>query len=144
MDGTLFPGNPNTISNGISTSTDPVRATIFAIESATDNGAFKGFVQIAIPSDMNTIKLLGPNRRVDKELEIIFSTSSENFSKLSKVELSVEDSKKIVKEIYGIDLPNRISSKDVENARYLTEVLPKSSLEQSYQFYQKAIQYNKK
>jgi hypothetical protein len=97
-----------------------------------------GFVQIAISSDLNGIPLQYPNRRVPFELEVIFNTPAINFANLSKVEMSVEDARNLVKEVFNIDLPSRISVNDIENAVYLTKNLPKSSLEKSFEFYQKA------
>jgi hypothetical protein len=143
-DNSLYPGNPNSIAYGISTSTDPIVATIFAIESATDNPAFKGSVQCGIPKDLPNLVFSYPNRRWDKELEVIINTPANNFATLAKIEISVEDARKLVKEVFGRDLPSRISSSDVENARYLTETVPKSSLEKSFEFYVKSIKYNLK
>jgi hypothetical protein len=141
VDGSLFTGNPNSQLGGISTSTDPVRGTIFAIESATANPSFKGVLQMGLPSDLGELKLVSPNRRVKIELEAIIKTSADDFSNLSKVEISVEDARKLVKEVYDIDLPNRIDS---GLSRELLETLNVSSLEKSFEFYQKAIQFNLK
>jgi hypothetical protein len=143
-DNWLYPGNPNSIANGISTSTDPIVATLFAIESATDNPTFKGSVQCGMPKDLLNLALTAPNRRWDKELEAIINAPATSFANLAKIEISVDDARKLVKEVFGRDLPNRISSSDVENVRYLTETLPKSSLEKSFEFYVKSIKYNLK
>lgn len=140
-DGSLFPGNPNSQLNGISTSTDPVRGTIFAIESATGNPNFKGVLQLGLPADLGDLKLVSPNRRVDIELEAIMKTSADDFASLSKVEISVEDARKLVKEVYDIDLPSNLDS---TISRELLETLDVSSLEKSLEFYQKALQYNTK
>jgi len=134
-DGSLFLGNPNTIANGISTSTDPIKSTIFAIESATNSGG-KGVLQIALPNDLKNINLLAPNRRVNIELEVVFETSAESFSKLSKVEIPVEKARQAVKEIYGIELPSTIRRNVADE---LLRTLPASSLEQSFNFYQKIL-----
>ncbi len=60
---------------------------------------------------------------------------------LSKVEISVEDARKLVKEVYGIDLPSNLNS---NTSRELLETLDVSSLEKSLEFYQKSFQYNTK
>ena len=44
--GELFSGNLNSIGNGASTSTDPIVATIYGIESSSLKGAGKGFLQV--------------------------------------------------------------------------------------------------
>ena len=133
LNGNLFPGNPNAIANGISTSTDPIKSTIFAIESATNSGS-KGVLQIALPENLTGTKLLAPNRRISLELEVIFETSAENFSKLSKVEIPVENARQLVKEVYGIELPSTMKRNIADE---LLETLPASSLEQSFEFYTK-------
>lgn len=140
-DNTLYSGNPNSIEHGISTSTDPVVATIFATESATLTSEFKGVLQIALPDELKNVVLSPPNRR-PFELEVIFKTSADDFSNLSKIEISIEDARKLVKEIFNIDIPSKIYSQELNNSRYLLENLPKSSLEKSFEFYQKAIKYN--
>jgi hypothetical protein len=143
-DNWLYPGNPNSIANGISTSTDPVVATLFAIESATDNPTFKGSVQAGIPKDLLNLALTAPNRRWDKELEAIINAPANDFANSAKIEISVEDARKLVKEVFGLDLPARISFDDPANVAYLTSTLPKSSLEKSLEFYLKSIKYNLK
>lgn len=140
-DNSLFPGNPNSQVYGISTSTDPIRGTIFAIESVTKNGSYKGVLQIGIPDELRNIKLSSPNRRVDIELEVILKTSSDDFAQLTKVEISVDDARKLIKEVYDIDLPKKIDS---DYARELLETSKISSLDESFDFYQKALQFNTK
>jgi hypothetical protein len=135
LNGNLFPGNPNTIANGISTSTDPIKSTIFAIESATGSGS-KGVLQIALPNELANTKLLAPNRRVNIELEVVFETSAENFSKLSKVEIPIEKARQAIKEIYGVELPTRLGR---DEATELLKTINASSLEQSFDFYQKIL-----
>lgn len=137
----LFSGNTNTIEYGISTSTDPMVALIFAIETATTRQE-RGVLQIAIPANISSLKMSRPNVRVKYELEIILETPAENYSKLSTIEISTEDARKLVKEIYGEDIPSRIDFKGFDNAVNLTRELKHSTLEQAYEFYQKAIKYN--
>ncbi len=141
VDGSLFPGNPNSQLGGISTSTDPIRGTIFSIESATANPSFNGVLQMGLPVDLGDLKLIAPNRRVKIELEAILKASADDFANLSKVEISVEDARKLVKEVYDIDLPSSIDS---DLSRELLENLDASSLEKSLEFYQKAIKFNLK
>jgi len=68
--------------------------------------------------------------------------SADDLSNLSKVEISVEDARKLVKEVFDIDLPTSIV--DQTASRELLESLNVSSLEKSFEFYQKAIQYSTK
>jgi len=138
-DNSLFPGNLNTQVFGISTSTDPIKATIFSIESATSNGAYKGVLQIGLPNDLKNIALSAPNYRVAKELEVVLNTPASNFANLSKVEISVENARKLVKEVYGVDLPTNLPRSYADE---LLETIPESSLDKAFEFYQKAIQYN--
>ncbi len=140
-DNELFPGNTNSQVFGISTSTDPIKATIFSIESATSNGAYKGVLQIGLPNDLKSIALSAPNYRVAKELEVVLNTPASNFANLSKVEISVENARKVIKEVYGIDLPSNLTRSYADE---LLETIPESSLDKAFEFYQKAIQYNTK
>ncbi|PXY42533.1 hypothetical protein DMB65_00455 [Flavobacterium cheongpyeongense] len=139
IDNSLFPGSTNAQIGGMSASTDPVKSTIFSIESATQYGGSKGVLQMGLPIDLKNITLSAPNRRVDIELEIIFNTSAENFAKTSKIEISVENARKVVKEVFGIDLPSSLTR---DSADHLLRTLPASSLDKSLEFYQKAIKYN--
>ncbi|MGQ1948760.1 hypothetical protein ACT3CD_16840 [Geofilum sp. OHC36d9] len=141
VDGSLFPGNPNTQLGGISTSTDPVRGTIFAIESATANPNFKGVLQMGLPTDLGDIKLIAPNGRANIELEAIMNVSADNFSSLAKVEIPIEEARRLVKEIFDIDLQSSISRQLSDD---LLNSLPVSDLNKSLEFYQKAIQFSTK
>lgn len=141
VDGSLFPGNPNTQLGGISTSTDPVRGTIFAIESATANPNFKGVLQMGLPTDLGDIKLIAPNGRANIELEAIMNVSADNFSSLAKVEIPIEEARRLVKEIFDIDLQSSISRQLSDD---LLNTLPVSDLNKSLEFYQKAIQFSTK
>ena len=138
-DNALFPGNTNSQTFGISTSTDPIKATIFSIESATSNAAYKGVLQIGLPNDLKNIALSAPNYRVAKELEVVLNTSASRFASLSKVEISVENARKLVKEVYGVDLPTNLYRSYADE---LLETIPESSLDKAFEFYQKALQYN--
>jgi len=131
----LFQGNPNTIQNGISTSTDPIRATIFAIEAQSINKGTKGLLQIGLTKDLKDITLVAPNYRVEIEMEVILKTSANNFSKMSK-EISIDQARKLIKEVYNIDLPTSI--RDFNDSRLLLETVPISTLEEAVIFQQKA------
>ena len=139
--GALYPGNSNSQLKGISTSTDPIRGTIFAIESATANPNFKGVLQMGLPADLGNLKLTAPNSRVNIELEAVLKTSADNFSNLTKVEISVDDARRLVKEVFDIDLPSSISRAKSDE---LLKDINASNLNKSLEFYQKAIQYNTK
>ncbi|HEY8936098.1 MAG TPA: hypothetical protein VIM65_12790, partial [Cyclobacteriaceae bacterium] len=129
---------------GISTSTDPVKATIFAIESASENKDYIGILQIGLPNELRNFKLSPPNYyRYEKELEVIFNIRAEEFEKLSKVEISINDARKLVKEVFNIDLPASLRQETGESLRLLEE-LPASSLEKSFEFYEKAVKYSTK
>ena len=58
---------------------------------------------------------------------------------MSKVEISVENARKLVKEVYGVDLPSNLSRNYADE---LLETIPESSLDKAFEFYQKALQYN--
>jgi hypothetical protein len=137
--GELFLGNANTIANGVSTSTDPIRATIFAIESATEYGQ-KGILQIAIPKDLKKLLLLPANDRVAKELEVILKTGANEFSKMTKLEISVDDARKIINELYDVQLPSKISQRGAfNNPNLLFAEIPRLTLEQSFEFYKQVL-----
>jgi hypothetical protein len=137
--GDLFLGNANTIANGISTSTDPIRATIFAIESATQYGQ-KGVLQIAIPKELKKLFLLPGNRRIEKELEIILQTGAKEFSQMAKIEIPVSDARRIISELYDVHLPTKIRPVDaINNMEQLFMDIPRLSLEDSYKFYKQIL-----
>ena len=140
-DGTVSPGNPNSIrGEASSTSTDPVVATIFAIENVTRNGSRTGVIQMLIPADVKNLKLLGPNRRVKSELEVIFNAKPEDFSNFVKVEIPLEDAKRLIKEVTGIQLPNRISG--IDASTQLVDQLTRTDLTTAKKFYDAALKYN--
>jgi hypothetical protein len=56
---------------------------------------------------LKNIPLSAPNRFVERELEVVFNTSAENFANTAKVEISIEDARKLVKEVYRVDLPGQ-------------------------------------
>jgi len=128
--GKLYSGNTNSIEYGLSTSTDPLRATIFAIESSSQSGR-KGILQIIFPKDLKNIKLQSPNERYKIELEIIVQVQAKKLIGKS-VEIPVEKARKIVKKVYGIDLETKLDS---DYSRYLLENLPKNTIEKSNKFY---------
>ena len=133
--GELFAGNLNTIEYGASTSTDPIRAVIFGIESSSKPGA-KGVLQIYLPKDLKGLNLQSPNRMVGYELEVIINTSPENLSTFVVKEVPIEDARKLVNEIYGINLDTKMDryiARDwLENSKKLT---PK----EAFEFYKKII-----
>jgi len=137
----LFSGNANSIANGASTSTDPIRAVIFGIESSSKPGT-KGVLQVYAPKDLKGLNLQVPNHRVSKELEIIINTSPENLSKFVIKEIPIEDARKLIEEVYTIILDTRIDPKSGRALELLKEtkkLTPKESLE----FYRKVIKLKK-
>ncbi|MDQ7960265.1 hypothetical protein [Flavobacterium lindanitolerans] len=137
-EGLLFSGNANTVAYGTSTSTDPIRAVIFGVESATQFRQ-KGFLQIYLSKDLKGLKLQMPNRRVGIELEAILNTDPENLSKLVAIEIPVEEGRKLIKEIYDIELPKHLSKGDFPDSTYLLQYTKKLTPEEALKFYNKAI-----
>jgi hypothetical protein len=137
LKGKLFSGNANTIKHGLSVSTDPVRGVIFGIESASKGGR-KGFLQVTVPSNLKDIGLQIANRRYEYELEAVVKTSAKNFSKLANKEIPIQKARELVNQFFK--LPENIPSKlDFYEAERLIKQLPKSTLEESFRFYQEII-----
>lgn len=147
-DGSMFQGNPNSQRNGLSTSVDPVRATIFGIESATLTGK-PGVLVITPVSAMNDTPLSSPNRRVQMELEVIVNVGSQNqvskvdqLMEMSTVTMTTEEARELVKEVFAIDIPKSI---DQNMSTNMLENLKAPTLEEVEVFYQKALEkYGKK
>lgn len=137
INGEIFTGNLNSIEYGASTSTDPIRAVIFGIESSSKPGT-KGVLQIYVPKDLKGLNLQSANQyRFDLELEIIVNTSPENLSNFAIKEIPIEDARKLVEEVYGVSLDTRITSQDY--SRYLLENTTKLTPKEALDFYKKAI-----
>lgn len=134
--GELFAGNTNSIANGASTSTDPIRAVIFGIESSSKPGT-KGVLQVYLPKDLKGINLQAPQRgRFDLELEVIVNTSPEKLSNFAIQEIPIEDARKLVEEVYGVSLDTRMGRASADIALDSNKKLtPKEALE----FYKKII-----
>ncbi|WP_426481204.1 hypothetical protein [Chryseobacterium sp. R2ACT005] len=141
LNGELFTGNINSIEYGASTSTDPIRAVIFGVESSSKPGT-KGVLQIYVPKDLRGLNLQAPNRRMGIELEIIINTSPENLSNFTIKEIPIEEARKLVNKLYGVDIPTSISNQDysLELLRETRTLTPKEALE----FYRKAIKVTSK
>lgn len=140
-DGELFIGNLNSIENGASTSTDPIRAVIFGIESSSKPGT-KGVLQIYVPKNLKGLNLQSANQyRFDLELEVIVNTSPENLSNFVVKEIPIEDARKLVEEVYGISLDTKITSQDY--SRYILENTKKLTPKEALEFYKKAIKLKK-
>jgi len=141
-DGTISPGAENSVNfSASSTSTDPLVSIIFAIENFSANTSRSGVIEMIVPSNVKDLKLLGPNRRVDTELEVIFNVKPEEFSNYVKVEISLEDAKRLAEEMIVTEkLPERILG--VTRANQIVDGLPKTSLELSQKFYEKSLKYN--
>jgi hypothetical protein len=133
--GELFTGNVNSIEYGASTSTDPIRAVIFGIESSSKPGT-KGVLQIYVPKDLKGLNLQSANYRFEKELEIIINTSPENLSNFAVKEIAIEDARKLVEEVYGISLDTKM---DIDNARYWLENARKLTPKEASDFSKKLI-----
>ena len=132
-DNSIFPGNTNSINEpATSVSTDPVKATIFGIESQTNNPGSKGVLQIAIPQELTNVAFNPGNYRLEKELELILKIKPEEFSKLTQIEISIDEARIAIKDVFEIDLPTRINR---DESTKLLETLPESSLQKSFDFY---------
>jgi hypothetical protein len=137
INGLLHTGNTNAIQHGISTSTDPLRAIVFAVESASKGGR-KGVIQIALPKDLTGVFLQVPNRRVHFELEVVLQISTNNFVKIAVKEIPVEQARQLANRFFNLSGESEIpiSITDREYARELIETfLPKLTPDQAYQFY---------
>jgi len=142
LNGELFTGNINSIEYGASTSTDPIRAVIFGIESSSKPGT-KGVLQIYVPKDLKGLNLQATNYRVSKELEVIVNTSPENLSNFAVKEISIEDARKLVNELYGIDIPKTITSNSIPSSNMLLEETKKLTPKEAQDFYKKIIKLKK-
>jgi len=139
--GELFVGNANSIEYGASTSTDPIRAVIFGIESSSKPGT-KGVLQVYVPKDLKGLNLQSANQyRFDLELEVIVNTSPESLSNFAVKEIPIENARKLVEEVYGISLDTRITSQDY--SRYILENTKKLTPKEALEFYKKAIKLKK-
>ena len=137
-EGLLFSGNANTVAYGTSTSTDPIRAVIFGIESATESGQ-KGILQFFLSKDLKNIHLQAPNFRFSKELEIIVKTNPKELSSFVKIEIPIEDARKLINELYKVDIPKSIYVNDPNNGLYLMENTEKLTPKQALEFYKEVI-----
>jgi len=142
VNGELFSGNINTIEYGASTSTDPIRAVVFGVESSSKPGT-KGVLQIYVPKDLKGLNLQATNYRVSKELEVIVNTSPENLSNFAVKEISIEDARKLVNELYGIDIPKTITSNSIPNSNMLLEDTKKLTPKEAQEFYKQIIKFKK-
>jgi hypothetical protein len=132
--GELFSGNLNSIEYGASTSTDPIRAVIFGIESASKPGR-EGFLQFFAPKNLEGLNLQSPNRMVEYELEIIVNTSPKNLSTFAVKEIPIEDARKLIKKLYGVELPTKITNQ--RDLRELLEETRKLTPKEALEFYNK-------
>jgi hypothetical protein len=130
-EGMLWQGNPNSIKNGFSTSTDPIVATIFGTESASA-GRTKGFLQILLPKNMKAVTLNGANTSWDKELEVILQLNAENISPFVVKEIPIEAARGLVKKIYNVEISPTLSFREARDLIVKTQRL---TLKESYRFY---------
>ncbi|RKE80601.1 hypothetical protein [Chryseobacterium sp. AG363] len=142
INGELFTGNSNSIEYGVSTSTDPIRAVIFGIESSSKPGT-KGVLQVYVPKDLKGLNLQSANYRVSKELEVIINTSPEKLSDFVVKEIPIEDARKLVNELYGIDIPKTITSNSIPGSNMLLEETKKLTPKEAQEFYKKIIKFKK-
>lgn len=132
--GNLFAGNPNSVVYGASTSTDPIRAIIFALESGTRNNE-QGVVQVFLTKDLKGLNMQLPNRRIALELEAIVNTSPENLAKFAVKEIPVEELLPLLEKNYGVKIDTRISIR--AKADELLDQTLKLTPKQAEEFYNK-------
>ncbi|SHK32364.1 hypothetical protein [Chryseobacterium polytrichastri] len=142
INGEIFIGNLNSIEYGASTSTDPIRAIIFGIESSSKPGT-KGVLQVYLPKNLKGLNLSPPNYRVAKELEVIVNTSPENLSNFVVKEILIEDARKLINEMYGLDIPKTITSNSIPSSNMLLEETIKLTPKEAQEFYTKVIKLKK-
>ncbi|WP_126654269.1 hypothetical protein [Chryseobacterium aureum] len=142
INGELFAGNSNSVEYGASTSTDPIRAVIFGIESSSKPGT-KGVLQIYVPKDLKGLNLQATNYRVSKELEVIVNTSPEKLSNFAVKEIPIEEARKLVNELYGIDIPKTITNNSIPGSNMLLEETKKLTPKEAQEFYKKIIKFKK-
>lgn len=119
-----------------SVSTDPVVATIFAIQSQTRHGV-TGLVHVAIPNDLAGLRFVeGHPAYRELELELRIELLPAEFSKRASITLTAQKARAILKGM-GIELPATIYSHGA-----ITETLrdtPRLTLSQIQTFRQKAL-----
>ncbi|NOQ75552.1 MAG: hypothetical protein GQ574_26315 [Crocinitomix sp.] len=139
-DGSIYIGNPNSQANGLSTSTDPLRAIIFAIESATKQNK-KGIIQVLITDRLPKFKLNSPNHFSHYELEVVLNIRASELSAHVVKEIPVEKVRELANKFFKLpeSLPTRLNVETSESRWLMRDVLPKSTLEDSYKFYEELI-----
>ena len=144
VDGSLFKGNTNSQLFGLSTSTDPIRAIIFGIESASKPGR-KGFLQVILPENIKNIKLDFPNRRYPFELEVVVKTNADDFAKSSVIEIPIDKARKLADDFFNLPerLPTKLDPSTGESRFLMEDLLPKMNLEDSFKFYEELLKISK-
>jgi RHS repeat-associated protein len=114
------------------TSSDPVVATIFSIESKNYG---KGVVQIVLPSDLQGVEYTGSNVLGSLEHEIGIGLKPSDLTKKVTATISSDQARGILKNL-GINLPSKISVADVSAT---IENTPRLTSSQTDEFYKQAI-----
>lgn len=133
--GVPYQGNPNTLANGTSTSSDPIVATIFGVQARTVHGG-PGKLLLFEPSNLGSMKLEPPNLRVELEREIIMDVTPTNLYGMKEIEIDVDDARSIIQQITGHPLDSSIPSG--ADFQALQEAL-RMTTAQIDQFYQMAL-----
>ena len=138
---TIFKGLKNTQSYGFSTSTDPLRAIIFRVESSSKGGR-QGILQIFIPNKMKGVYLTAPNRRVHYELEVILNSNSKKLEQYAIKEISIQKAREFANKYFKLngemEIPSKINNERISR-ELMENILPKTTPENSYKFYQELI-----
>jgi hypothetical protein len=60
-------------------------------------------------------------------------------SKFAVVEIPIEDARKLINEIYGVDIPKKITDNSIPNSNMLLEETKKLTPKEAQEFYKKII-----
>lgn len=123
-----------------STSSDPARATAFAVQSQTDHGG-AGVLMAFSNEDLKDVKLSEfQNWFAQLEKEQAFEIKPEELSKLASLKISAEDARKILKEM-NINLPSQIK---LSNLSEVLSEIPELNPTQIQTFIEKMRKITKK
>lgn len=139
-DGIIYKGNTNSQLYGLSTSTDPLRAIVFAIEGASKEGR-NGILQLILPSKLSKFKFQLPNRMVHYELEVIINAGVDDLSKFVVKEIPIDTARDLANKFFKLpeNSPTKLIEETRESRFLMEEVLPKTSLTESFEFYQELM-----
>ncbi|MFT4155701.1 hypothetical protein [Parafilimonas sp.] len=131
-----FEGSPQLQKIGITpTSSDPVVATIFSINSKNYGN---GVLQVALPKDLQGVEYTG-NVLQSMEKEIGVGLKPAEFAQKTSITITSDQARDILKNM-GINLPAKISTEDISSVIKNTPRLSESQIDE---FYKQASKVNK-